>query len=222
MAFGIKIEVWGDYALFTRPEMKVERVTYDIITPSAARGILDSIYWSPGMRWKIDKINVLSPIRYTNIRRNEVKSKISATNVQALMNESRTSLYLYAKEDIQQRASIVLTNVHYVIEAHFYLTGEANAVNSASRHFNIINRRIINGQFFSQPSFGCREFPANFRFWKEENMPIPFELVTKNEIDLGIMLYDMDYSDNSEIKPTFFRAVLKRGILDLTNIEVLA
>jgi CRISPR-associated protein Cas5d len=153
------------------------------------------------MRWKIDKIYVLSPIRYTNIRRNEVKSKISATNVQSLMNKSRQNLYLNAKEDIQQRASTVLANVHYVIEAHFCLAGEPNAGTGASRYYNIINRRINNGQFFNQPYFGCREFPANYRFWVDEDMPIPLELITKSEIDLGIMLYDMDYTEISEIKP---------------------
>ena len=115
----IQVEVWGDYACFTRPEMKTERVSYDVMTPSAARGLLESIYWHPGLRWVIDRIDVCSPIRFTNIRRNEVKDIISANKVKAVMNGGVGELYLATPESIQQRAAMVLQDVHYVIDAHF-------------------------------------------------------------------------------------------------------
>ena len=123
----VRVEVWGDYACYSRPEMKAERVSYDCMTPSAARGILEAVYWHPGMVWRIDKIYVLSPIQFTNIRRNEVKSKISARNVQTVMNRGTGPLYLVTSDDIQQRASLVLKDVRYVIEAHFDRTDKANA-----------------------------------------------------------------------------------------------
>ena len=115
----IQVEVWGDYACFTRPEMKTERVSYDVMTPSAARGLLESIYWHPGLRWVIDRIHVCAPIRFTNIRRNEVKDTISARRVKTVMERGSGELYLAAPESIQQRAAMVLRDVHYVIDAHF-------------------------------------------------------------------------------------------------------
>ena len=121
----IQVEVWGDYACFTRPEMKTERVSYDVMTPSAARGLLESIYWHPGLRWVIDRIHVCSPIYFTNIRRNEVKDTISASKVKTVMNGGTGELYLSAPESIQQRAAMVLRDVHYVIDAHFEMTPAA-------------------------------------------------------------------------------------------------
>ena len=127
MSYGFRVDVRGDYALFSRPEMKTERVSYDVMTPSAARGIIEAIYWHPGLKWIIDKIYVLSPIRFTNIRRNEVKAKASARAAKQAMTKKNVDLYLSTKEEIQQRASMVLCKVHYVIEAHFELTDKANA-----------------------------------------------------------------------------------------------
>lgn len=121
----IQVEVWGEYACFTRPEMKTERVSYDCMTPSAARGLLESIYWHPGLMWRIDRIHVCRPIRFTNIRRNEVKDKISARNVKTVMERGAGELYLAAPESIQQRAAMVLQDVRYVIDAHFDLTEKA-------------------------------------------------------------------------------------------------
>ncbi len=125
MQMSVKVEVWGDYACFTRPEMKVERVSYDVMTPSAARGLLEAIYWHPGMTWVIDKMYVLNPIEFTNIRRNEVKSKISARNVSSVMKGKTEPLFISTSDDIQQRAALVLKNVRYVIEAHFEMTQKA-------------------------------------------------------------------------------------------------
>lgn len=212
----VKVEVWGDFACFSRPEMKVERVSYDVITPSAARGLLEAIYWHPGMKWKIDNIYVLSSINMTNIRRNEVKSKILANNVRGVMTGGRNDLFLSTSNDIQQRSSLVLQNVHYVLEAHFELTERANDSDNAGKFQDIIKRRLQRGQCFHQPYFGCREFPAKFREWKGDTIPC-----IEETRDLGYMLWDMDYSDLTDIKPMFFRAKLENGVLHLKDCEVL-
>lgn len=209
----ICFEVWGDYACFTRPEMKVERVSYDVMTPSAARGLIESIYWHPGLRWVVDQIHVLAPIRFTNIRRNEVKSTISAGAARTVMNRGSGELYIATSEDIQQRASLILRDVRYVIKAHFDILNEKAAEGDNPGKFqDIITRRIANGQFYHKPYFGCREFPAHFA--KCDTIPkCPNELL--GERDLGYMLYDMDYTDHEDIRPMFFRAVLKDGILNV-------
>lgn len=210
----IKIEVWGDYACFTRPEMKVERVSYDIITPSAARGILESIYWHPGLQYHIDKIYLINPVRFTNVRRNEVAGVLYASNaLTALRNKKPLSLY--ATEQRQQRAAMILRNVRYVIEAHFTMTNRASPGDNPAKFQETLKRRIARGQFYSQPYFGCREFPAHFREWTEENVPVlP---VTQ---DLGFMLYDMDFSNRENIKPKFFRAKLIDGVMNTSDCEV--
>ena len=211
----VKIEVWGDYACFSRPEMKVERVSYDVMTPSAARGILEAIYWHPGLVWRIDRIRVLAPIRFTNIRRNEVKDKISASNVRTVMNRGKGELYLATPLSIQQRAAMILRDVHYVIEAHFDMTDRAAPTDNPGKFKDIVKRRAQKGQFYHQPYFGTREFPANFKLC--ESIPeCPAELL--GERDLGWMLLDMDYSDPSDIKPMFFRGVLKDGVLEVPPV----
>ena len=211
----VKIEVWGDYACFSRPEMKVERVSYDVMTPSAARGILEAIYWHPGLVWRIDRIRVLAPIRFTNIRRNEVKDKISASNVRTVMNRGKGELYLATPQSIQQRAAMILRDVHYVIEAHFDMTDRAAPTDNPGKFKDIVKRRAQKGQFYHQPYFGTREFPANFKLC--EAIPeCPAELL--GERDLGWMLLDMDYSDLADIKPMFFRGVLKDGVLEVPPV----
>ena len=159
----ISIEVWGDYALFTRLELKTERVSYDVMTPSAARGLLESVYWHPGMRWVIDRIHVCAPICFTNLRRNEVRSTISARSARTVMERGRGELYLVTSQDIQQRAAMLLRDVRYVIDAHFDITDQASASDNAGKFQDSIKRRIKRGQFYSQPYFGCREFPAQFK-----------------------------------------------------------
>ena len=156
MAKGVKVQVWGDYALFSRPEMKVERCSYDVMTPSAARGILEAIYWHPGLRWIIDKIYVKNPIRFTSVRRNEVKSKISASNALQVYNGGKKQLYLNTKEEIVQRASLVLCDVSYVIEAHFEMTEKANASDNPGKFKDIMMRRLKRCQCYHMPYFGCR------------------------------------------------------------------
>lgn len=210
----VTIEVWGDYACFARPEMKVERISYDMITPSAARGLLDAIYWHPGMRWIIDRIYVCAPIRFTNIRRNEVKDTISARKVSTVMEKGTGELYLATPESIQQRAAMVLRDVRYVIEAHFEMTEKAAPGDNPGKFQDIMQRRLAKGQFYHQPCFGVREFPAHFAACKELP-PCPEEL--RGEKDLGWMLLDMDYSDPENITPMFFRAVLRDGVLAVPN-----
>ena len=150
----ISLEVWGDYALFTRPEMKVERVSYDVMTPSAARGLIEAIYWHPGLRWVIDCIHVCAPIRFTNLRRNEVKSTLSARSVRTVMERGTGELYLCTANDIQQRAALLLRDVHYVIEAHFDVTDKAAPGDNPGKFQDIVKRRIQRGQFYHQPCFG--------------------------------------------------------------------
>lgn len=208
----VLVEVWGDYACFSRPEMKVERVSYDVMTPSAARGLLEAIYWHPGMKWVIDRIYVCNPIRFTNIRRNEVKDTISTRNARAVMEHGGGELYLATPECIQQRAAMVLRDVHYVIEAHFDMTTRANETDNPGKFQEIMRRRLEKGQFYHQPCFGVREFPANFR--PCTRLPdCPEELL--GEKDLGWMLLDMDYRDKANITPKFFRATLHNGVLEV-------
>ena len=208
----ISLEVWGDYACFSRPEMKVERVSYDVMTPSAARGLLEAIYWHPGMRYVIDRIHVCAPIRTANLRRNEVKSIISARSIRTVMERGQGELYLAAPENIQQRAALLLRDVRYVIEAHFTMTDQAAPEDNPGKFQDILKRRAARGQFYHQPCFGCREFPAHFRLC-EKLPPCPAEL--KGERDLGYMLWDMDYTDPENITPLFFRAKLVDGVLSV-------
>lgn len=218
MSLGVRVKVWGDYALFSRPEMKVERCSYDIITPSAARGILEAIYWHPGMSWKIDRIHIINPIQFTSIRRNEVKSKISANNVLSVYNGAKKELFISSKEEIVQRASLLLKDVEYVIDAHFELTDQANDSDNPGKFKDIIMRRLKRGECYHTPYFGCREFPVNFCIC-EEDIHGAYEVV--GEKDLGFMLYDMDYSNPGNIQPMFFRAVMCRGVVDLRDCEVI-
>ena len=218
MGMGVKVRVWGDYALFSRPEMKVERCSYDVMTPSAARGILDAIYWHPGLKWKIDRIHVVRPIQFTSVRRNEVKSKISASSVLQAYNGGDKPLYISTKADIVQRASLLLRDVEYVIEAHFQMTDQANETDNPGKFKDIIMRRLRRGECFHMPYFGCREFPAHFSLCEEDEIRTAYDGV--EEKDLGFMLYDMDFSDPENIHPMFFRAVMRRGVVDLQNCEV--
>ena len=207
----ISLEVWGDYALFCRMELKTERTSYDVMTPSAARGLIEAIYWHPGLRWVIDRIRVCTPIRFSNLRRNEVKSTISANAAHTAMKRGAADLYLCTSDDIQQRAALLLRNVRYVIEAHFdFLPDRAAPGDSEGKFQDIVKRRIRKGQFYHQPCFGCREFPAHFK-WCDAPPPCPEEL-RGTTLD-RVLLYDMDYSDPQDIRPLFFRGKLEDGVL---------
>ncbi len=209
--YGVKLRVWGEYACFTRPEMKTERVSYDVLTPSAARAILEAIHWKPALLWHVDKIHVMKPIRFDSIRRNEVEGKISARNVKTAMKGNDIELHQYAAEERQQRASMVLRDVEYIIEAHFTLTEKAGDSDNEGKHIDIFRRRAREGQCHMRPYFGCREFPVQFELLEGD---IPKSQLT-GEQDLGWMLWDIDFSH--DMNPIFFRPVMKEGIIITTR-----
>ncbi len=219
MSLGVKVRVWGDYACFSRSDLKVERYSYDVMTPSAARGILEAIYWHPGLKWVIDRIYVMRPIHFTSLRRNEVKSKISNSNVLSVYNGAAKPLYVSTKAEIVQRSSVILRDVEYCIQAHFEMTEKAAPGDNSGKFKDIIMRRLRKGETYHQPYLGCREFPANFCLWEGEDVPTAYG--EEEEMDLGFMLYDMDFTDPENIRPQFFRAILRGGVLDLRDLEVI-
>lgn len=204
MSYGIKLRVWGDYALFTRPEMKVERVSYDVMTPSAARGILEAIYWKPAIKWVIDCIHVMKPVKFENIRRNEVGKRVSL-NKKDMQGNHNICIFVDDPKVRQQRASLVLKNVEYIIEAHFEFTSDNDK--NEGKHLDMFNRRAEKGQCFHRPYFGCREFPVSFELCND----IP-ESQLAGVCDLGFMLHDIDF--DNKMTPHFFRAVMNDGIID--------
>lgn len=236
MSYGFKIIVEGDYALFTRPEMKVERVSYDVPTVSALEGLIKSIYWKPAIRFVVDRIVVFNPVRFINIRRNEVKSKISSDNVMSQMNRTGKIPVLYADEERTQRASMLLHNVKYGIEFHFEMTGlqSDHDDENEEKHYNILLRRLKNGQCFRQPCLGCREFSVKKIELVDE---FDFSEVSdelKGDIDLGYMLYGMKFADggkpvnNDWENPKFsdaadalyYRPHMIDGVIDVSKYKV--
>jgi CRISPR-associated protein Cas5d len=227
---GFCLEVSGPYACFTRPEMKVERVSYDVITPSAARAIFDAILWKPAIFWQVKRIEVLSPIRWISVRRNEVGAVASTRKKQ-----------IFIEEDRQQRAGLFLRDVKYRLFAEFdYISPEKRSKvynptpeyledkedretnredETPAKYAAMFERRAKKGQCFNQPYLGCREFSADFRLVNPQTdpaLPIP------ENRDLGWMLYDMDFSDPKDVKPLFFRTELKNGVIvvpDRSNSE---
>lgn len=218
MAYGVRLLVWGERACFTRPEMKVERVSYDVITPSAARGILEAIHWKPAIRWVVDRIHVLKPIRFESIRRNEVASKIPTGNVKTAMKAKSTSgLSNIVDEDRQQRAATVLRDVAYIIEAHFEITSQAGESDTEGKHLDIFNRRARKGQYFHAPCLGNREFPAFFRLTEEGEPTLAVDESLTGEKDLGFMLHDFDFQNG--MTPHFFRPLMRDGVIDVPAFD---
>lgn len=214
MAYGVRLHVWGERACFTRPEMKVERVSYDVMTPSAARGILEAVHWKPAIRWVVDRIHVLRPIRFQSFRRNEVGAKASASAAGAAMRAHSTSrLGLQVEDHRQQRAAMLLVDVNYVIEAHFELTARADD-DTEAKHLAMFNRRATGGQCFHQPCFGVREFPAHFALLPP-GAPLPESKLTpeQRDRDLGWMLHDIDFDNDRTSR--FFHAQMRDGMLDV-------
>ncbi len=226
------IEVKGDFACFTRPEMKVERVSYDVITPSAARAIFEAILWKPAIKWQITKIEVLKPIRWVNIRRNEVRSTISGRNVSTAMNGGSVSLQILVEDERQQRAGLFLREVAYRLHAKFNLHDDSKHIhryphlrcadsetseNSFTKFAEMFKRRARKGQCFNQPYFGTREFSCSFRFIdlnELENEMATYPAIPENKA-LGWMLYDMDFSDLNNPTPRFFKAEMNSGVIDV-------
>ena len=217
MPFGIKLQVWGDHACFTRPEMKVERVSYDVMTPSAARGVLEAIHWKPAILWIVDAIHVLNPIRFTSIRRNEVGAKFPAGSVKSAMNRGDTNgLGMAVDENRQQRASTVLVRPAYVIEAHFVLTAAAGEGDTAAKHIAMFSRRAAAGQCFHRPYLGTREFAAHFEL-VEGDLPTSDLPHDQRNRDLGWMLHDIDHANDHT--PHFFRAALVDGVMTVPPLD---
>jgi CRISPR-associated protein Cas5d len=200
-----KVRVCGPYACFTRPELKTERVSYEVMTPSAARGVLEAILWKPAIRWVVDCIHVLAPIRFTAVRRNEVNSKLAVRGDVG---------HYFAEEDRAQRNSILLTNVDYVVEAHFMMTERAGPEDNLAKFEDMFARRLSKGQSFHMPYLGCREFAAQFEP-APDNWTVPEELRERRE--LGLMLHDLDFVANEDGRalPRFFSAVLNHGTLSI-------
>lgn len=223
MGYGITVLVEGPRACFTRPEMKAERVSYDVITPSAARGILEAVYWKPAIRWRIDSIEVLNRIRFDTFRRNEVEGKLSYRAVKDAFDKG-ASIALDSTSQRQQRATLYLRDVAYVIRAHFEMSSDAGSEDTPKKHYNIALRRLRKGQHFCQPVLGCREFPAKVSLIEDgDELPVSW-YANEGERDLGYMLYDLDFSDPDSPRPLFFHAVMRDGIIDVaaTRSEAIA
>lgn len=232
MSYGFKILVEGDYALFCRPEMKVERVSYDVPTVSAMEGLVKSIYWKPAIEICIDKIIVFNPIKFINVRRNEVKTKVLESSVKSQM-KGKGSPEIYTSEQRSQRASMLLKDVKYGIGFHFEMTGirSEHDDESEEKHYNIMLRRLRNGQCFRQPCLGCREFSVNRLELvdKFDLSQVSDEL--KGDIDLGYMLYGLKFrdggkplnndwssprfSDNAD--PMYYRPHMIDGVIDVAK-----
>ena len=215
MAYGVKLHVWGEYACFTRPEFKAERVSYDVITPSAARGVLEAVHWKPAIRWIVDRIHVLRPIRFETVCRNEVGHKMAVSKVSGAMRRRTTAgLPLLVDDDRLQRATTLLRDVAYVIEAHFVLTAEAHTHDTQAKHLAMFARRAARGQCFHRPYLGTREFAADFATGRNGALtPMSTLPAEQRDRDLGWMLHDIDFANRRA--PRFFRATLRDGVVDV-------
>lgn len=211
-----RLRVTGENACFTRPEMKVERVSYEVMTPSAARGILEAILWKPALKWRILQIDVLNPIKWESVRRNEVGKVVPVGSVKSAMKKGKGNLHLFIEDERQQRAGLFLRDVAYVIHTEFELTEAAGPEDSVTKFEQMFIRRASTGQCFHQPYFGVREFPVDFKFIPKDSPEI---LTINNDRDLGWMLYDLDYSGN-DATPQFFHAKMEQGKINLRNVEV--
>lgn len=238
------LEVWGDYACFTRPEMKVERVSYDLMTPSAARAIFESILWKPAIKWNVTKIEVLNPIKWISVRRNEVGKKISAPTAKQMAGELSKPMGFFIEDERQQRAGLFLRDVRYRIHGYFdFIPLEKRKDNrsillefwadgqeqletvrmdeTSAKYAAMFERRAKKGQCFHRPYLGCREFACDFKLVDpKEESPV---LIDETR-DLGFMLYDMDFEQNANNPmPQFFRAYIDKGVVntDRRKVEVI-
>lgn len=210
------LEVSGDYACFTRPEMKVERVSYDVITPSAARAVFEAILWKPAIRWHVRKVEVLKPVRWISLRRNEVASVVSTRNVQAAMKKGTGDLGLYIEDDRQQRAGLFLRDVAYRLHADLEFLSTKDPQANARKYEEMFERRAQKGQCVNQPYLGCREFAAHFRLVENaDKEPAPIGMDEK----LGYMLHDLDFSNPSDPQPKFFKAEVIGGIMLVPELD---
>lgn len=235
------LEVWGDYACFTRPEMKVERVSYDVITPSAARAIFEAILWKPAIRWNVVKIEVLNPIKWISVRRNEVGKTVPAPTAKQMSGVLGSPMGIFIEDERQQRAGLFLRDVRYRIHGYFdFISLDQRKANcsalpelwadeqeqaeivkmdeTAAKYAAMFERRAKKGQCFHRPYLGCREFACDFRLVDPKEEPI--ESINETR-DLGYMLYDMDFEqDINNPSPLFFRAQMQKGVINTDRREV--
>lgn len=207
------LEITGPFACFTRPEMKVERVSYDVMTPSAARAVFEAILWKPAIRWRVQRIEVLAPIRWVNLRRNEVSAVVSTRNVQQAMAAGGGSLGLYVEDERQQRAGLFLRDVAYRIHAQLEMISDEARSNPA-KYIDMFTRRARKGQCVNQPYLGCREFAADVRL-VENFAGLRPALDANHNRELGWMLHDLDFSQPAEPQPRFFNAKLQAGVVEV-------
>ncbi|MEJ2669647.1 MAG: type I-C CRISPR-associated protein Cas5c [Gammaproteobacteria bacterium] len=205
MAKNYCLEVSGDYACFTRPEMKVERVSYDVITPSSARAIFEAIFWKPAIRWQITQIDVLKPIKWITVRRNEVGSVISSPTAKQVSGASHDAMGLYVEDERQQRAGLFLRDVKYRLHADLHFDASKDPESTFSKYTAMFERRVTKGQTFNQPYLGTREFSCAFRFVGADDLASEAQPISVDK-SLGWMLYDLDYRDPRKPKPRFFNA----------------
>lgn len=208
------LEVSGDFACFTRPEMKVERVSYDVITPSAARAIFESILWKPAIEWHIDKIEVMNPIKWINVRRNELASVVPMGSVKKAMNGTLNQLGNYIEDDRQQRAGLFLRDVKYRIYGHFTMSNKATKQDNPGKFAEMFKRRAKKGQCVNQPYLGTREFACAFKL-VDADQEAGLKPPLNEDRALGWMLYDLDFSDPSNPSPLFFQAEMKKGVIEI-------
>ncbi len=208
------LEVSGPFACFTRPEMKVERVSYDVMTPSAARAVFESVLWKPAIRWRVQRIEVLKPIRWINLRRNEVSAVVSTRNVQQAMAAGSGTLGLYIEDGRQQRAGYFLRDVAYRLHADLSLT--QGCVEPLMKYTEMFTRRASKGQCVNQPYLGCREFAADFRLVTADTPPATPIGDTR---ELGWMLHDLDFTHPSDPQPRFFKAKIDKGVVQVPPFE---
>ncbi len=210
------LEVRGDFACFTRPEMKVERVSYDVITPSAARAVFEAILWKPAIRWRVRRIEVLAPIRWINLRRNEVAGVVSTRNVETAMRAGSGDLALYIEDERQQRAGLFLRDVAYRLHAELSLQPNAPPGETLVKYREMFERRAGRGQCVNQPYLGCREFAAASRLVTDLSAePLP---ITETR-DLGFVLHDLDFSNRADPVPRFFRAQMTDGVVEVPDFD---
>ena len=210
------LEVRGDFACFTRPEMKVERVSYDVITPSAARAIFEAIFWKPAIQWSITRIEVINPIRWVSVRRNEVGKVFTAPTAKQLKGESGECMGFAIEDERQQRAGLFLRDVKYRIHADLLFDQSKDAESQYGKYTAMFERRVEKGQCFNQPYLGCREFSCAFRLvtdLTQEPVAIPETRA------LGWMLYDMDYKNLESPMPKFFHAAIDQGAIVVPKWE---
>ncbi len=213
------LEVTGDYACFTRPEMKVERVSYDIITPSAARSIFEAILWKPAIRWRINKIEVLNPIKWVSVRRNEVGAVASTRNAETAMRTGKGHLALYVEDERQQRAGLFLRDVAYRLHATMEIQPNAGENNTLPKFMDMFERRASVGQCINQPYLGTREFACAFNLVDDIAKAVESTPPITESRDLGWMLYDMDFSQVSDPAPRFFNAKMQAGVVQVPTWE---